>query len=520
MSSNVTSAHGKQDLILEQTNAENVHLHFLQETGHITLSEFDVGARAYNANQADRKTHMSWLLGPPAGRNTKGVGLAYAKSLSPYITTLIPRQGTSAETWYKAGRLQSVRIHLGSGQIECPILFFNIYGILHDYVATDQLLMSIEDWIVDLNLPTNTPYFILGDLNLEEHQSRVLQRWSSHGTHLDVALILAIINNEEVINTTNSHRIDHVWAPPWALPLVTGLSVISLFKTHKSLKVNLSLNTLKQRVKVRCMPMPLPQSRKIVKDEEKLEMERKLAHIREYKSIQWKDAQQFLENHHSNHDDDKTTKRQAIDTILEILSERMERYAHMQGNKSYYRKYHHKRGVKQRIQSTQMIRLTKKKLRFMDENPDQPAVQKVIEIYDAERRLLATHRMVLGPQKIKTWNRLRRLLIKLSAMHSRDWWISRALPTEAEYIFFRDQLESLRKYVVRKNKNAGIQRWKHKMLQGYNAHRWVTRRYAPRMGLMRIGDDVTANIAKIDEATRAEWAEIWESQPSRPSDLV
>ena len=216
------------------------------------------------------------------------------------------------------------------------------YGVHDSKKETEELLEAVREW-ADL-LPAAHPIMVMGDLNVETGQSNVLTKWRASESMTDVHEWWSLRKGRLPENTTEQRRIDMVWANEPALLLVKDVGVEKIFATHKSIVVTLDADAFTQIRTVRYKPVALSIDRLQGVDDEIME------DCLEYKKEEWREAIETLGREAVGDAKAKLAQdqRKAIDNLLEIWSERAERFL-VAAAGGVWQKRDHQRGKVQKL---------------------------------------------------------------------------------------------------------------------------------------------------------------------------
>ena len=398
--SNVTSAVGKA-LPIMQLAQDGLHL--LSETKHDSsiVRRLQREAVCFSSRNEEK---AQFVFGPES-KGSCGIGLCAGPKVFGLCRLVQPPQDSPAALWFHQGRLALFAVTVRaaprhrSDKGETVIYFFQLYGEVNNSPKAEELLKVVQAWALTLG---SVPIFICGDFNLTYQESSVLQSWDRRCLFTDLNVHFSDLKQVEPQSTTTAgRRIDHVWANRKGLRIVKSFEVeCDHFATHHTLKFDLDMKAFHQFGLLRHKPAPLD-----LRESGELN-DQTLQAIRSFKQQHWHAAKSEATNLANSLE----VRRAAMDAMLDIWSERAERFLVARSG-GVWRRAMHQRG---RVQPLKKSHVTLPCTRGnVDIHKAKDRYFRVQQAHNLQRRLRAVERMHFGAQRWQTWFKLEKDLWKL-----------------------------------------------------------------------------------------------------------
>ena len=507
--SNVTSAVGKAVAIMQLAQDG---LHLLSETKH----DESISKRLHSeakcfSSQGDARS-AEFVLGA-VSKGTCGVGLCAGPKVAGRCRLVPPPP--DAEIWYRQGRLALFAVTVkgvprhASDRGESTIYLFQLYGDVHSGTRSDELLQAVQDWSSTLG---SVPIFICGDFNLED--SPTLKKWTDWHMFTDLHVHFARLYNKSVeLTTVAGTRIDHAWANQYALRLVKSFDIeTDHFATHHTCSFILDLQAFSQFGYVRHKPQTFVSNTANTVNDSVLDF------IRAIKQPQWNSAKAKALNSGNTTD----VRRQAVDELLDIWSERAERLL-AEKNGMAWGKALHQRGKVQPLKKSYVTLPCTRNNTDVHESKDR--IFRVQQLHGCQRRLRAVERMTFGAQRWRTWLNLFHDLQRIFNKAAFPFTLAPtpAMPDEALFKSLHSDLNALICQIQGAAARLARQRARDR-LRTSAKYKYIRNTVLPPQHFVNIAaaDEepaFTCDISKIDGKITEYWQSIWQEPNSRDTHL-
>ena len=422
-----------------------------------------------------------------------------------------PPQDSPAALWFHQGRLALFAVTVRaaprhrSDKGETVIYFFQVYGEVHNPTKADELLKVVQSWAITMG---SVPVFICGDFNLTHEESSVLQSWDRRCLFTDLNVHFSGLK-QVVAQATNTagRRIDHVWANRHGLRIVKSFDVeCDHFATHHTLKFVLDMKAFHQFGLMRHKPSPLDLRESLELNDQTLQA------IRSLKQRQWHDSKSAA----TNLTNSLEVRRAAVDAMLDIWSERAERFLVARSGGVWCRALHQRGRVQPLKKSHVTLPCTRSNI---DIHEAKERLFRVQQAHNLQRRLRAVERMSFGAQRWQTWFKLEKDLRKLFFAAGINFTQEPHLDIPSSDLF--TSLHSDICFLISHFQGIAARKAKKQArdaLRTSAKFKYIRNSALPPQAFVNVAGpgeeaDFTPDMERIDAKIREYWEDIWKEQP-------
>lgn len=490
--SNITSLHTK---VAAVATCAETGLHVVVET------KADVGVmgraaqelKAFHAS-GSLKEAVNVVWGEPVSRSA---GVALFEGGGTWRTTKRLEAFTPAQKfWQTEGRLAAFRTTMRvpkRSKSDAGKAFVNIvvvYGQLHKLKENEELIRAVDVWVKSFS--PSQPTLVVGDFNLEWHESNTFWQWKTERRMVDLHEWWAMRQGKAPGATTTERRIDLAWGNATFRNLICDLKIVQRFATHSSIEITLAAEAFVQVKRCRQRPPSLPLKKAWEATPEQL------AELLQIRREEWRRSEE-----QARQSVQVEEKRAGLDNLLDIWSERGERYLALVGGIPWLKRLH-KRG---RVQPIKTQTLVPAVTRTMESSTSDWLYTCEVQEQTILRRLEALERMqIYGPQLVRTWANARRgLILMAKRVGWCDVFFVRDIPNHEQLVEYKSWLHRAIQSEVW-SMHSKLRRDKSTALRGRQGYAFVCKQYTPPVTF--VGG--TCDLEEIDAAVWDYWIPIWQ----------